>query len=66
MTDIDFPAFEDCTCEHKYSIEDHGDAYALYFGRCGHRHGYNLAKVSEVSFNCDLENIARLLNRKED
>ena len=45
--------------------EKHGDAHALYFGRCGHLHGYNLAKISDCSHNCELDEIVRLLNRPE-
>jgi hypothetical protein len=51
-----------CNCKDKYSIEKHGDAYALYFGRCDHKHGYNLAKISDLALNCDLKEIERLLN----
>ena len=57
--------FEDCTCELRYSIQPHGDGYgafALYYGRCDHRHGYNLAYVTDPSFNCDLSHIERLIN----
>ena len=62
---IEQPFIEICDCEQKYSIEPHGDAFALYFGRCNHMHGYNLAKISELSFNCEIEELTRLLNRKE-
>jgi hypothetical protein len=52
-----------CDCEQKYSIEPHGDAYALYYGRCNHVHGYNLAKISDISYNCPpIKEIERLLN----
>ena len=57
---------EDCQCTRKFSIEAHGTAYVLYFGRCGHRHGYNLATISDCSHNCDLEYIEQLLNRQGD
>ncbi len=59
------PTIEICDCESTYSIEKHGDYYALYFGRCGHRHGYNLAKISDISYNCEIEEIERLLKRKD-
>jgi len=36
-----------CDCEDKYTIEDD----TLYYGRCNHKHGYNLCKVSDKSFN---------------
>jgi len=40
--------FLDCKCKDEYSIEPHGNGYALYFGRCPHRHGYNLLHITEV------------------
>ena len=51
-----------CACEEKYSISPHGEGYALYYGRCDHRHGYNLAYITEPTFNCDLAHIQRLIN----
>jgi len=36
-----------CSKSSKYSIEPHGDSYALYYGRCPHRHGYNLCQLSK-------------------
>jgi len=63
--EIDPPFIEVCDCEQKYSIEPHGDAYALYFGRCDHMHGYNLARISECSYNFEREEIERLLNRAD-
>ena len=59
------PTIEICDCKSVYSIEPHGDAHTLYFGRCNHRHGYNLAKISDLSHNCELKEIERLLNREE-
>lgn len=51
-----------CECEVKYSIEPHGDGYALYYGRCNHRHGYNLANMVEPAFNFDPRHIEKLIN----
>lgn len=51
-----------CECEWYYSVRLHGDDYALFYGRCDHRHGYNLAYISEVAFNCDLTHIEKLIN----
>jgi hypothetical protein len=62
---IQQPTISICECFNEYSIEPHGDAHVLYFGRCSHSHGYNLAKISECSFNCELEEIGRLLNRTD-
>lgn len=64
-TDVDQPTFDICDCNYEYSIEPHGDSYALYFGRCSHQHGYNLARISDCSHNCELEEIERLLNRSD-
>jgi hypothetical protein len=60
-----FGPFGPCTCKEEYSIEPHGDGYALYHGRCNHRHGYNLFNIKEVAFNCDLKLIEDLLNHTE-
>ena len=57
-----FFSFEECKCEPQYTIEPHGDAYALYYGRCGHSHGHNLAYITEPAFNCDLGHIEKLIN----
>lgn len=54
--------FEPCKCEAKYTIEPHGDGYALYYGRCNHRHGYNLAYITDPALNCDLKHIEKLIN----
>jgi hypothetical protein len=51
-----------CTCEDRYTIEPHGDGFALYYGRCKHRHGWNLVYLNEPSFNCDLNHLEKLLN----
>ena len=53
-----------CDCEDKYSIEPHGDAHVLYYGRCDHKHGYNLFTISDVAYNAELKEIEALLNRK--
>jgi len=53
---------EPCTCEAKFTIEPHGEGYALYYGRCGHRHGYNLINMVEPAFNFDLKHIEKLIN----
>jgi len=60
------PTIEICDCAAKYSIQKHGSDYALYFDRCNHKHGYNLAKISDCSSNCELEELERLLNRPSD
>lgn len=39
---------EECQCPVRYSIERHGNGYALYKGRCCHKHGYNLAFITET------------------
>ena len=60
--EIEQPAIEVCSCKPAYSIEPHGDAHALYFGRCDHLHGYNLCRITEPAFNCDFEHLTLLLN----
>lgn len=51
-----------CNCEAKYTIEPHGEEYALFYGRCSHHHGYNLANMVETSWNFDRSHIEKLLN----
>lgn len=51
-----------CSCEAYYSIEPHGDGYALYYGRCNHCHGYNLANMVEPAWNFDPDHIELLIN----
>jgi len=51
-----------CTCESKYTIEPHGDGYALYLGRCGHRHGWNLINMVEPASQFDPKFIENLIN----
>lgn len=58
--------FEECKCENKYSIEPHGDGYALYYGRCNHRHGYNLINMVEPAFNFDPDHIEKMINLGRD
>ena len=41
--------FEECLCPIRYSIETHGNGYALYKGRCIHKHGYKLAFITETA-----------------
>lgn len=65
---MDIKAFEDlinCRCTDRYSIEKHGDGFALYFGRCGHRHGYNLLHITECTRQDVLCLIEARLNREE-
>jgi hypothetical protein len=54
--------FGECTCEARYTIEPHGDGYALYYGRCSHRHGYNLINMVEPAFNFEARHIEKLIN----
>lgn len=62
----DQPLIQVCSCESNYTIEPHGDAYALYFGRCNHRHGYNIARISECDYRLfEPKELERLLNRQD-
>lgn len=58
MSDI----FERCDCESLYTIEPHGEGYALYYSRCIHRHGYNLVYLTDPAYNFEPRHIERLLN----
>lgn len=51
-----------CECENEYSIEPHGQALVLYYGRCVHRHGFNLVYLTEPAKNFNPEEIEKLLN----
>lgn len=51
-----------CTCEANYTIEPHGKGYALYLGRCNHRHGWNLINMVEPASNFDPKFIEMLIN----
>lgn len=54
-----------CTCEARYTIEPHGvknNFHVLYYGRCNHRHGWNLVELHHPALNCDLKHIEKLLN----
>ena len=50
-----------CKCEARYTIEPHGDGHVLYYGRCGHRHGWNLVYLNEPALNCDFAHIEKFL-----
>lgn len=39
-------AIEECTCPDRYSFESRTGGYVIYFGRCLHRHGYNIATLT--------------------
>lgn len=54
--------FKPCTCEARYTIEPHGSGYALYYGRCVHRHGYNLINMVEPAWNFEPTHIEKLIN----
>lgn len=64
MTEVNslLSIFEQCKCDPKYSIEPHGEGYALYYGRCRHRHGYNLINMVEPAWNFDPKHIENLIN----
>jgi hypothetical protein len=53
---------DQCECEVKFTIEPHGDGYALYYSRCNHMHGYNLANIIEPAWNFDPKHIEKLIN----
>lgn len=52
----------ECNCETKYTIEQDGDFYVLFHGRCPHKHGYNLVYLKHPAHNFDPVLTERLLN----
>lgn len=54
--------FGECECAAQYTIEPHGSGYALYYGRCTHRHGYNLINMVEPAWNFEPKHLANMLN----
>jgi len=56
----------ECKCDDKYSIEPHGPEgnYAIYLGRCPHKHGARLGNLSDLDMNGDkfIELITHSLN----
>jgi hypothetical protein len=58
--------FECDSNKSKYAIEPNGDNFVLYYGRSNNRHGYNLATISDIAFNCDLKHIEKLINLGND
>ena len=49
-----------CRCGDAYSIEPHGPGvHVLYLGRCPHRHGLNLARLTEL----DVPRLAAMLRK---
>lgn len=54
--------FDECKCETRYTIEPHGDGYALYYARCGRRHGYNLINMVEPAWNFEPRHLENMLN----
>jgi hypothetical protein len=51
-----------CHCPQEYSIERHGQGWALYLGNCNHKHGLFLAKISELDEQ-RIKDMITLLNR---
>jgi len=64
MTEINnlSASLKSCKCETKYTIEPHGDGYALYYDRCNHRHGYNLINMTEPAWNFEPKHIEKMIN----
>jgi len=60
--------FPVCNCKNEYTIEPHADGKVLYYGRCNHRHGFNLCRVDDIAFNAlDILNTRAddMISRKE-
>ena len=59
------PELKPCTCETAYTIEPHGGGFAIYLGRCEHRHGLNLALLTEVDERLSIGDLENALNKLE-
>lgn len=55
-----------CDCPTLFSIEPHGEHQVLYLGRCNHQHGYNLLTISDVAYNCNLQELLHKLNSQKE
>lgn len=53
-----------CKCKDRYSIEPHGNGYAIYWGRCMHRHGANLGHLTECNRKDLIEYFEKALNKE--
>ena len=51
-----------CQCNLGYSIEPHGDGWAIYYGRCDHFHGANLGLINECYRKDLIEHFETQLN----
>lgn len=58
----DFSDLLVCNCKEHYTIEPHGKGYAIYWGRCMHKHGYNLALITECNREDLIEFFEKSLN----
>lgn len=54
-----------CQCSDKYSIEKHGNGHALYFGRCDHKHGYNVLHITSCHRQDIFDAIVKGLNNQK-
>ncbi len=54
---------EICDCIQTYSIEEHGKNHVIFYGRCPHRHGLNLATLTEIAWNCEVKKLEECLIR---
>ena len=63
INDCECVPMGECHCDEKYSIEPHGNGWALYRGRCNNKHGFNLAHITEASQET-LDLIVSALNRR--
>lgn len=46
----------------KFTVEPHGEGYALYLGRDIGHHGLNLMNLTEVDPRFDVKHLAKVLN----
>lgn len=48
----------ECCESDDYSIEPHGEGYAIYLGRCNHRHGYQKAFIDKNDVHIVINDIS--------
>lgn len=53
-----------CSCEARYTLEKHEGGHALFFGRCPHLHGSNIANITDIDARRLTEAIQALNNAR--
>lgn len=50
-------------CEEKYTVEERNKEWVIYFGRCKHRHGFNLGYLKDVDIQ-KVKELIKLANKQ--